>query len=46
MIKAHILYSKIAALQPEPVKGLHAFGELEHPTDNEMAQAEEFLVRL
>ena len=37
VIKAHILYSKIGALQPEPVKGLYAFRELEHPTDNEMA---------
>ena len=40
VIKAHILSSKIVALQPEPVKCLLDFVELEHPTDNEMAQAE------
>ena len=44
VIRAHILYSKIAALQPEPVNCLLAFLELEHPTDNEMTQAEDFLV--
>ena len=46
MIWAHILSSKIAALQPEPVKCLLAFLAIGHPTDNEIAQAEEFLVRL
>ena len=46
MIWAHILSSKMAALQPEPVKCLLAFLAIEHPTDNKMAQAGEFLVRL
>ena len=32
VLRAHILSSKIAALQSEPAKYLLAFGELEHPT--------------